>query len=291
VALWATKQEPPRFPTAPGDIALIGLGTLVYAIATLARGYRWHTILRHGGIDHSPVDAFALVAVGYMGNTVLPARGGELLRIVLLGERSSARRREILGTVLGERLLDAATLALLFVILTLAHVAENPAGSRPGVIAAGTLVLGALVIVNYLRLRRRGHFEGFAARVRPVARAAKPLLTSLGAALATLTLGVWLLEGLIVWLVGHALHVDISLLEACFVLVLTAFFSLVPAAPGYVGTFDAAVVFGLKALDVTGGQAVAFGVLLRFILFFPITIVGLVALIARYGGLRRLRRA
>ena len=53
--------------------------------------------------------------------------------------------------------------------------------------------------------------------------------------------------------------------------------------------FDAAVIFGLKALDVTGGSAVAFAVLVRFVLFAPITIAGLALLIGRYGGLRRLR--
>ena len=69
---------------------------------------------------------------------------------------------------------------------------------------------------------------------------------------------------------------------------LSAFFSLIPAAPGYVGTFDAAVVFGLHALDVGGGQAIAFALLVRFVLFVPITIAGLILLLlTRYGGLRR----
>jgi hypothetical protein len=57
-----------------------------------------------------------------------------------------------------------------------------------------------------------------------------------------------------------------------------------------VGTFDAAVVFGLKALGVTGGVAVSYALLVRFVLFVPITAVGLGLLVARYGGLRQLRR-
>jgi uncharacterized membrane protein YbhN (UPF0104 family) len=68
-----------------------------------------------------------------------------------------------------------------------------------------------------------------------------------------------------------------------------AFLSLVPAAPGYIGTYDAAIVFGLKALGVTGDRAGGFALLTRFVIFAPITLAGLALPVWRYGGLRRLR--
>jgi hypothetical protein len=52
-----------------------------------------------------------------------------------------------------------------------------------------------------------------------------------------------------------------------------------------VGTFDAAILFGLAALDVQGGLGVAFVLLVRFVLFVPITGIGVVLLLTRYGGL------
>ncbi|HEU4977343.1 MAG TPA: hypothetical protein VFT42_00460, partial [Solirubrobacteraceae bacterium] len=65
--------------------------------------------------------------------------------------------------------------------------------------------------------------------------------------------------------------------------------ALVPAAPGYVGTFDAAVILGIGIVaSATHSDALAYVVLVRFVLFVPITVVGLVALVARYGGLRGL---
>ena len=93
-----------------------------------------------------------------------------------------------------------------------------------------------------------------------------PLLGRAGAILGSATLGVWLLEGSIFWLVAQALDArHLAPSRRLFLLVLAAFFSLVPAAPGYVGTFDAAVIFGLRALDVVGGQAVAYALLVRFV--------------------------
>lgn len=291
VVWWAARQPTPSFPSSAGRIALLVVAVGAYLVATLARGWRWHRILGHAGIEHAPRDAYALVPVCYMGNTVLPARGGEILRIVLLGRRSPAKRREILGSILSERLLDACSLVLLFVLLTWVGVAGSPVGQRPALIAVVALAAGALGLRAYLTLRRRGHLERFAATVRPVAGASKPLLGRWGATLLGVTLAVWLLEGLIFWLVAQSLRLEVSPLEGSFLLVLTAFFSLIPAAPGYVGTFDAAVLFGLDALDVVGGQAVAFAILVRFVLFVPVTGVGLLLLITRYGGLRQLRRA
>jgi hypothetical protein len=49
-----------------------------------------------------------------MGNNVLPVRGGELLRVGLLGQRTTARWREILSSVIAERLLDAWVLAAMW---------------------------------------------------------------------------------------------------------------------------------------------------------------------------------
>ena len=51
----------------------------------------------------------------------------------------------------------------------------------------------------------------------------------------------------------------------------------------------AALLFGLGALSVHGGTAVGFGLLARFVLFVPITAIGLILVLVRYGGLSGLR--
>jgi uncharacterized membrane protein YbhN (UPF0104 family) len=291
VVWWAKGQEAPRFPTAAGDLLEIAAAVGLYALATLVRGWRWHEILHRLGAGHRTSDAYALVVVGYMGNTVLPARGGELLRTVLLAGRSSARKREVLGSIISERSLDAISLAILFVALTWAGIGGSPVGQSPALIAAALLLLGAIALWAYLRARRRGRLGAFADRVRPIVRASRPLLGPVGALLLSVSVLVWAIEGTIFWLVAQSLSLDINFVEGAFLVVLSAFFALIPAAPGYVGTYDAAVLFGLKALGVAGGPAVTFAILVRFILFVPITLVGLVLLLVRYGGLDRVRRA
>ena len=80
-----------------------------------------------------------------------------------------------------------------------------------------------------------------------------------------------------------------ALLEAGYLMGLASMFALIPSGPGYVGTFDAAVVFGVRALEFSGAQALAYVLALRFVVTVPITLIGLVVLMAGYGGLHRMR--
>ena len=72
------------------------------------------------------------------------------------------------------------------------------------------------------------------------------LRVSLGLALVALTTLIWLMEGTILMIVGRSLDLNIGVLDGVFLIVLSSFMAMVPAAPGYVGTFDAALIFAPK---------------------------------------------
>jgi uncharacterized membrane protein YbhN (UPF0104 family) len=74
------------------------------------------------------------------------------------------------------------------------------------------------------------------------------------------------------------------------VVVLASLSALIPAGPGYVGTYDAAALFALHQVNVKGGAAVSCVLLFRFVVFVPITLAGLLIMIARYGGVRNALR-
>jgi hypothetical protein len=90
---------------------------------------------------------------------------------------------------------------------------------------------------------------------------------------------------------GAAIGFGMDPIEGLYIVALASVFSMIPSGPAYAGTQDAAAILGIKALGGTGSQAVAYIVMLRFIIVVPITLVGLVLLAARYGGLGRLRMA
>ena len=142
---------------------------LVYAPALAARGWRWHRIMGSPRSRTERADAYCLTLVGYMGNNVLPARGGEVLRIGAARRPHDARkRRRSSARSSRERVLDVAVLAALFALLTWTGVAGAPAGQWPRRRGrSGARARGGIGLATYLALRRRGRFERFDEKVAP----------------------------------------------------------------------------------------------------------------------------
>jgi glycosyltransferase 2 family protein len=291
VVWWASHQEAPELPHTLGHVMLLVAAAALYAGATLVRGERWHRILHLTGVDVRRADSYGLVTVGYMGNNVLPARAGEMLRVVLLDRRTDSSKRALLGTVVAERLLDAIALATIFVVVVYGILRETVPSERPFLIAAVGLTLLTLFVVALQVLRRHGAFEKVRDWLRPLAGAPRALLSREGALLLAVSFAIWALEASVYLAIAHSVQLDISGMGALYLVALTNLFAMLPAAPGYVGTFDAAVIFGVKAIGGSGSAAVSYLILLRFVLFVPITVVGLLVLVTRYGGWSRLRAA
>ena len=292
VVWWASRQDAPEIPTSGSAIAWLVAAAALYAVATLVRGERWHRILHNTGIKTKRSDSYGLTTVGYMGNNVLPARAGEMLRVVLLNRRYDVGKRTVIGTIVAERMLDAIALASIFVVVVVG-VLRNTAlpSNRPflmlGIAAAVFVLLGVVVWM----LRRHHVVERIRDFARPMAGAPKALLSWEGAFLLVVSFAIWALEASVYLAVARALEIPMGGMGSLYLVALTNLFAMIPAAPGYVGTFDAAVIFGLKAIGDTGSAAVSYLLLLRFLLFVPITLVGLVVLVTRYGGWARLRQA
>jgi uncharacterized membrane protein YbhN (UPF0104 family) len=152
-------------------------------------------------------------------------------------------------------------------------------------------VLGVVGAVAFVVMRRHRLFARIHEFVRPLAGAPRALLSRHGVALLAFSFVIWACEATVYLSVARAVELHISGMGALYLVALTNLFAMLPAAPGYVGTFDAAVIFGVKAIGGTGSAAVGYLLMLRFVLFLPITVFGLGVLLLRYGGWSRLRTA
>jgi hypothetical protein len=189
--------------------------------------------------------------------------------------------------VIAERILDVATLAVIFAVLTWSGVDGAPTGKIAAYVAAGLVLVAALALVGYIVLRSRGRLDPVATRIGPYAHGLRLFVHAEGLPLAGVSVLIWLLEGATVMLVGRSLGIQLGLLPALLTNVIASLFSALPAGPGYAGSYDAGILLGLHAASVNGGLAVGFLLLIRAVVFVPVTIVGLVVLVVRYGGLRR----
>jgi uncharacterized membrane protein YbhN (UPF0104 family) len=272
IVWWATRQRAPHVPLDVHALSDLGAGLALYAVATGLRAERWHRILAREGLDRGRAESLRLTLVGYMGNNALPARAGDLMRVVLL----RGPRRRVLGTVVAERLLDVVALAFVFCLV----VVERGLDFGPLPYVAGAAAIAAVGAAVFARLRG---LERVRAWLTPIAGATKELASAHGLALVAVSLALWLVEASVYLVVGDAVGIHLGLTGALYVMALTNLSALIPAAPGYVGTYDAAVLLALRSLEK---PALGYLLVLRFVLFVPITIAGFAVFLRRYARRR-----
>jgi glycosyltransferase 2 family protein len=288
VVWWATKQEAPTFPSTAGQIAALIGAIVLYGFATVVRAERWERLLKDEGATPKRADMYMLTVIGYMGNNILPARAGDGIRVFLAAPRANTSKRTVVGTLIAERLLDIAVLLVIFVVVGYGLLGEV-GGNSVELIAIIAVVGIAAAVVGWRLIRNNEKVHGALA---PIASSTMGLRKAHhGARLLAMTLLIWVIETGVWMATGAAVGFDMDPIEGLYMVALASVFSMIPSGPGYAGTQDAAVATGVKALGGTGGTAVSYMLMLRFVIVVPITVLGLILLVARYGGIKNLRAA
>ncbi len=267
------------------------LGAVALALLSyLFRALRWGLIVRPLG--RAPAGALVgATAAGFAASTVLPARAGEVVRPLVLSARTHLPAAGTLASILAERLVDLATVVMLFVAGALFSPRLEPGAAtvlRDGAfVAAGILLAGGLAVL--LLLRFRSGALGWAARVGGHRFGAGfrsfvgHLLDGLDVIRRPRRLAVIGLWSLLVWLPvaaqiqvlawGFRLALDPA---SAFVVIAVSVVGLAVPTPAGVGAFHAAVQFALSnLLGVALPTATAFALIHHAICFFPITLIGL----------------
>lgn len=266
---------------------------LVYLSGFLLRGLRWQIMLR----PMKPVawtSSTAIVIIGYAANNVLPARLGELVRVYSLHRRERIPAASALASVAVERIFDGLALLAIFVVTAVLGVfapEHERIVERVG-IAVAVVFLGGLAVVLLGRLRSAwveallllptGLFPPrLAERVRGLAHAAFAAVSFLrvDASLPMfvfLSLAIWLVEGGMFWLGLYAFGLPAGPLTAYFTLALVNFGLIVPSAPAYVGVFEGCTILAFAAFGQSQEIALSYSILIHFLQFAPITLLGLV---------------
>ncbi len=288
VIWWAVHQPAPQLPNTPARIgALIG-AIVLYGLATLVRGERWQRLLEDEGATPSRTDTQCLNVIGYMGNNVLPARAGDAIRVVLMAPRANTSKRTVFGTLVAERLLDVTVLLVIFVIVGYGLLGQV-GGSSVELIAIVAIVGISALAVGWRFIRSNEKLHGMLA---PIASATLGLRRAHhGLLLLGMTLLIWAIETGVWMSTAASVGFLMNPIEGLYMVALASIFAMIPSGPGYAGTQDAAVATGTKALGGSGATAVGYLLMLRFVIVVPITLLGLILLVVRYGGLKNLRTA
>lgn len=275
------------------------LGAVALALSSyLLRSLRWGYILEPVGT--APTAALmGCTAAGFAASSLLPARAGEVVRGLMISARAGLPAPSALASILTERLVDLATVLLLFAGATALAGDRVPEGSLHVLVpAAGisTAVLAAGTLITWLILRRRERAVERISRLVPARFQQRffeilhhimdglEILRRPGAwwRLAAWSLAVWLAAAAHLIVLAWGLGIRLDPVQGILVMAVSIVGLGVPT-PGGVGGFHAAVQFALiNMLAVDAARATAFAILHHAVCFLPITVVGL-AYLSRVG--------
>jgi uncharacterized protein (TIRG00374 family) len=273
-------------------VLLVGL----VCVDLVTRGLRWKVLLSPVGRVRYQ-DSLSSLLVGYLANNVLPARLGELVRSHDLGERSGLSKSTILGTIVVERVMDT------LVVVVIAAVAIFVLSVR-GIVASGVLVglaVTALLVVGIVvgliahRLPGAGRAAAFVNQwprihgllVRLRAGLAVTANLRVMAASLALTMVSWTCAVLGFAAAAQSVGVQPTMGQAAILAAGVNLATAIPAAPGYVGTFELAAVTIAASVGIDRESALAFAVLLHAVSLLITSLGGALALLV--GGRRHAR--
>lgn len=286
---WATLKAANYWWIIPG------VGS--YFLGVWARAWRWHYLLR----PVKPIPTrkmFPIVAIGYMGNNIYPARAGELLRAVVLKRREFVSISASLATIIVERVFDGVVM-LAFVFINIAELSRLTGGSgvigeisiRDIAIWGSVLFFGALLVFllaamfpahseriliwlvgRFIPSRFREKTLGLSTRFLDGLESLRSPLDVLMVFITSVV--IWLFETGKYWFIMHAFSFQVSFFALMLMNGIVNLSTTIPSAPGYIGTFDKPGIAVLQAYGVSTAVASGYTLVLHFALWGPITALG-----------------
>jgi glycosyltransferase 2 family protein len=240
---------------------------------------RWHSVMRPvTGLRYA--EAYRALVVGTMFNALLPARGGDLLRVQYLGRRTGKSRAKILGTEIVDRWLD--WWGWIPVLLALAITGEVPRWIFT-VLAAfgGLLALAAVGLVLLLRLGR-GLQPGsrFGSAYRSFRDGARAFVSYRSLLIAwTIAPLPWLWESVVLRWAARAFDIHLTVAQAFSVLVGLNLGMFIPS-PGAIGSMETAGTAALVLCGAARPAALAFMFVYHLTQLAPGLAAGVAVLVA-----------
>jgi uncharacterized protein (TIRG00374 family) len=289
VVVWSVDIRQTRDALRAANYAYIPPAVLLSLLTNILRSYRWKYVLnplRRIGV----LSLFSGVAVGYMANNLLPARLGEVVRAYYLGKKEGVSKSSTLATIVIERLFDGLTLlgflALILTFFTFPDWVKAVGWVTAAILFALAGVLGALVVQTGLTLRLvqrtttwvPAHVAGrihdltgsFLTGLLILRHRRDTLLAFLFSVLG------WIVEAGTYHIVGLCFDFHLPLSAAMVAVAIVNFGILLPAAPGYVGTFEFFCVSALSVVPIEKSEALSYALVLHAVLVVPITLIGMV---------------
>lgn len=251
------------------------------------RAMRWRVLL-NSQKTLSPAGVFWANMAGYLGNNILPARAGELIRAAYVSRRDTIPVVFVLATGFTERLVDLAALVVIgaasvFFAVTFSTSMQEAFKSFAIVAVVGVAfifllpffqgwVLRILHVVPFLNLSLKKKLEElflhFVDGVKVISQPRR------GLPFLLFTILIWLMDGMGMVILASSLNETLTLSQSFLLIAALGISSALPSTPGYVGVYQFVAVTILSPFGIARESALALILLVQFLNLLVVSVWG-----------------
>lgn len=296
LALSEIDTDQGRLVIGRASVSAMALAVASYWVAIGFRVVRWRMLLSSTNVLSFGQVSQALI-VGYAVNNVLPARLGEIFRADFLRRKFDVSRSAALGSIIVERLMDGMSVVLLLGIglTSIGSFGNNKALVGAAIAGCAIVAIGLVTVYAMIFWHDRLPLQRFPWLEQRIGKFAQGMMVVRGPlffkALA-LSAVVWFFEAMAVYLIMRGFGIEVAVTGACLTIGAAALSTLLPSAPGYLGSLQVAFVLAYSALGVAPILGVLSASAVQLLLLGSVTLVGLVMLLLSYfyGAATSVRR-
>jgi uncharacterized protein (TIRG00374 family) len=247
---------------------------------------------------------FSSVLIGFMANNVLPARLGEFIRAYSLGSKENISKSASFATIVVERLFDG--FAILFILWVTLFLFPFPDWVKRASNLFLVMNLAMLSFLIFLEVRTDStmKFFQFVLKFLPhrlrikveeillkfisglkVFRDVSSLIWIL-----TWSILIWGVTGISIHFIFLAFGLHLPIYASFILLVILCLGMMLPASPGFVGTFQFFCILALNLFGYDKNVALPFSIVLHACQYFPVTFLGLYYLKREHLSLKTLEK-
>jgi len=272
------------------DINLILWSLVVFVFSYVVRTIRWNFLLLPIK-KLAPMRSFYFLIFGFFMNNILPLRLGEFVRAKVAGERLKISRSGVFATVVVERLMDIIVFIICFFLI--AFFVDIPVWLRNSFLLC-TVIFGTLLVILFLMSKSQDKFLKLISKIRLPAKLSD-IVQSLFVKFATglkffqnfklvvyvlsTSFLVWIIEAYSYQLFFSSFGVEVSLMEALFVIIVIGIGVIIPTAPGFIGAIEFMGIIALGIFGVEKSIAFACMVSLHFCDMMVMYLLGIMGII------------
>lgn len=255
---------------------------IICVIAWISRGWRYKVILGRLTILVPTIFATACICLSQTVNLIVPARLGDLIRIILVRHDYNSTVSQGLSSIVVERVFDIITVAILGLIS--AFFILNVPEWMLSLIAIPLILGGLFFVILILMGRVSSENKYFCHVLNLLAEVRSASLTPITAVILLVSsVGIWILDTVICLFVAWMFNQPIPFAIVLLAVVAGNLVKAVPLTPGGVGTYEVslAVIFEISGTSPATATLIA---VIDHLIKNLITFIGGAASILYFGN-------